>query len=215
MTNTRIAFLVSMLVAGCGGSSQSSGGGGGTGGSGGGAVAQPKLDGRSCAGTTGSECAGGVCLALLANDQHETGICSALCTTTCATGEQCVSGFPDGNNYCLRSCATSANCEDGFACVTDTSSGLSFCWVTANNSGGAGGGGGGGAGGGGGGGAGGGGGGGGTHVDCVTPGCDTSLSAQSYCSGVAGATQACDCPHGSPSASCTAAQGAANVWCCP
>ena len=197
-------FALALCFVGCGGDSNNNNNGGG---GGGGGVASAKLDSRACAGTSGSECAGGVCLPFVANDQHETGICTTACTSTCASGEFCASGFPDGGSYCLKSCTSSADCVDGFSCVQDTGTGLTFCWVTTTGSGGAGGGGGGGAG------AGRRRRGSGGHVDCVTPGCD--ILDNSYCTGVAGATQACDCPNGSPSASCSAATGAANVWCCP
>jgi len=85
----------------------------------------------------------------------------------------------------------------------------------AGGGGGSGGGGGGGGAGGSGGAGGGGGGGTGGHVDCAGQGCDDLMDVPGYCGNVAGATQVCDCPNGSPGASCTAAQGAANVWCCP
>jgi hypothetical protein len=87
----------------------------------------------------------------------------------------------------LRTGTTSADCADGFACVTD--SGFSFCWVTTT------------------------GGGGGGHVNCA--GCDLLPDVQGYCGTIAGSTQVCDCPNGSPSPSCTATPGAANTWCCP
>jgi hypothetical protein len=190
LASLALVTLVSIPFNGCGGDS-----GGGGGGGGGGTVTPVLLeDGAACAGaakaTSGSDCAGGTCIALLANDQNEAGICSARCTATCGTGELCVSGFPDGNNYCLRSCTSDAGCLDGFSCVTDTGSGASFCWVTQN--------------------------GGGTppgHADCT--GCDLLNDVPGYCGSVAGTTQVCDCPNGSPSTACTAAAGAANTWCCP
>jgi hypothetical protein len=195
MNRYSASLLALFVLVGCGGGSNTNNNNGG-GGAGGGGVPQAKLDSGACAGTSSSECAGGVCISLLSNDQHESGICTTACTSTCATGEFCASGFPDGGSYCLRSCTSGADCVDGFACVQDPSTGLAFCWVTTTGAGGGGGGGGGGTGG---------------HADCT--GCD--ILDISYCNGVAGATQACDCPNGSPSTSCSAAAGAANVWCCP
>jgi hypothetical protein len=168
-------------------------------------VPVPKKDGTVCSGaaqmSSGSECAGNVCIALLANDQHEPGTCTtSSATANCAAGELCVDGFPDGGSYCLRACTSNADCLDGFACVAD--SGDQFCWVTATgvttpdagpppdagtSPGG--------------------------HVDCT--GCDMLGDVPGYCGNAAGTTQVCDCPYGSPSTSCTATPGAANTWCCP
>lgn len=200
--------LVLAPLAGCSGSSSSSGNSKADGGpipglkaDSGPVVPGLKKDGAVCSGAaqqnSGNECAGSVCIALIANDQNRAGTCTTSCTTSCADDELCVSGFPDGGSYCLRTCETDANCLDGFACVDD--SGDQFCWVTT-------------------------GGGGGTppdaggtppggHVDCT--GCPLLDDVAGYCGTVPGSTQVCDCPYGSPSASCTATPGAANTWCCP
>lgn len=75
--------------------------------------------GAECAGFTSDEgplCEGGVCLALIENEQGMDGTCSQSCNVEadCSPHEGCES-IAEGT-FCFRACNTDDDCYDAFVC---------------------------------------------------------------------------------------------------
>lgn len=164
--------------------------GGGTGAGLCGAVNGKKPVGAQCAGATmeaAATCDGQVCIGLNANKQNRTGVCSKVCA---ASGDCGVKGVclddPLGDG--TNYCARS--CVTQADCCdgfvcSDQGNGLKICFVEPLVT---------------------------KAVDCSkclanTPQ-DLSSCRQSD-------TQVCDCPNGSPGATCMLIPNIANVYCCP
>jgi hypothetical protein len=200
MNDSASIVFAAVLLSACGSGSPSGGGSqaASTGGSStAGVVLKPNggaCDGESQSGA--NACAGSICLVLAPNAQAKSGICSQRCSDTqkCASSSACFTvGAPLNGEYCFRTCEGDGDCVDGFVCVEDGSAHV--CLTTP---------------------AGAGGGGQGGHVDCskcLVVETDPGMLA-TYCGGIAGAAQLCDCGETAPAETCQPGQGA-GLWCCP
>jgi hypothetical protein len=62
------------------------------------------------------DCSGGVCLTLGPNRQNKGGICSSVCSTSCASEDEVCVALTGEQSFCLKRCEDNASCEGGFVC---------------------------------------------------------------------------------------------------